>query len=425
MRAVLRVPGDKSISHRYAILAALADGASTIHGFAPGRDCRSTLACLAALGVGCTTHQDVVRIIGRGVRGLAHAEAPLDAGNSGTTLRLLAGVLSAHPFDSMLVGDASLSRRPMRRIVEPLSRMGARLETVDGHPPLSISGADLQGILFEPATPSAQVKSAVLLAGLQANTPTTVLERVGTRDHTERALETFGVVLKNGTPVHPGVTIDPHQRLQARRLEVPGDLSSAAFWAVAAAGLPGSQVEIEDVGLNPTRTGFLSLLARAGAAVEIDAHAPRSPGGEPVGRVRIRHAGLVPLVIAPDEVPAVIDELPALAALAAFGTEVSVDGAGELRVKETDRIAALVRGMRALGGEAEERIEGFTVAGRSPWTWRGGRPDADGDHRLAMTFAVAALGAAGPSTIDGADCVAVSYPGFFETLASVTVSAGR
>lgn len=414
VRAVLRVPGDKSISHRYAILAALADGASLIHGFAPGHDCRSTLQCLRALGVHVADEGGAVRVTGRGLGGLAPATGALDAGNSGTTMRLLAGVLGAHPFVSTLTGDRSLSRRPMRRVIDPLVRMGAAIDSVDGHAPLTIAGAPLRGITFESDRPSAQVKSAVLLAGLHAKSSTTVVERTATRDHTELALRAFGATV---TARAGSITIEPQRPLRGLDLSVPGDLSSAAFWLVAAAGVPGGDVSVEQVGLNPTRTAFLDLLRRAGADVAIDPCGTQA--GEPVGAIRVRHREVRPLVIAPSEVAAAIDELPALAALAAFGGEVRVSGAAELRVKESDRIAALVAGFRALGAEAEEQGDGFHVSGRAPWTWRGGEPDAAGDHRLAMTFAVAALGAAGPSAIRNADSVAVSYPGFFDVLASL------
>jgi 3-phosphoshikimate 1-carboxyvinyltransferase len=413
VRGRLRVPGDKSISHRYAILAALADGRSTIRNYAPGADCRSTLDCLTALGVSLTNGDDPggpVVVEGRGVGGWRRATAPVDCGNSGTTMRLLAGALAGHAFVTTLVGDLSLSRRPMRRVVRPLTRMGARLDAAAGdRPPLIVYGAPLHGIEYVAEVPSAQVKSAVLLAGLHATGTTAVVEPAATRDHTEHALEAFGVhVAREGRRV----ALAGGQRLVARDLEVPGDLSSAAFPAVAAAALPGSDVTIEGVGLNPSRAALLDVLRRFGALVEATVEDRRH--GEPVGRVRVRHGGLAPVEIGPAEVPEIIDELPALAALGTVGGGVSVSGAAELRVKESDRIAALVAGLRAMGADAEERPDGFTI--RPARRLRGGSVDAHGDHRLAMAFAVAALGATGPTEISGADVVAVSYPGFFADL---------
>jgi 3-phosphoshikimate 1-carboxyvinyltransferase len=414
LRGRLAVPGDKSIAHRYALLGALADGRSTFTHFAPGADCRSTLACLRALGVEVDTGENgTVTLLGRGFGQLCSPSAPLDAGNSGTTMRLLAGVLAGHPFSATLVGDASLSRRPMRRVMTPLERMGASIQATDGHAPLTIQGTRLHAIAHEPETPSAQIKSAVLLAGLHADGTTSVLEPAATRDHTERALTAFGGrVDVDGNRV----SVTGGQRLQAQSLQVPGDFSSAAFWLVAAAALPGSRIEIEDVGLNPTRTALLGVLSRFGARVQVEVTS--SSAGEPRGLISVEGDRTGSLDIAPEEVPGLIDELPAIAALAAHGGQVTVRGAGELRIKESDRITALVAGFRALGIEADERTDGFVIAGPMAGSSRpsGGRADARGDHRMAMAFAVAALAAEGPSTIDGSDVVAISYPGFFETL---------
>jgi len=414
---VLRVPGDKSISHRYALLAAIADGPSTVANYAPGADCASTLACLASLGVivsrtPAPDAQDpsIVTIQGRGRRGLVAPTGPLDCGNSGSTMRMLGGVVAAHPFISTLVGDASLSRRPMRRIIGPLTQMGAVVTAGPGdRPPIVIHGASLAGIRFAPDTPSAQVKSAVLLAGLQASGETCVIEPASTRDHTERALAAFGATLQvDGR----SITLRGGQRLEGRRLRVPGDLSSAAFWAVAASAMAGSDVTVTGVGLNPSRAGLLEMLRRFGALVETTLEDEWN--GEPVGRLRVRHAAMRDLVIAPEEVPEVIDELPVLATLGTFGGSVTVSGAGELRVKESDRIAELVAGLRAMGADADERPDGFQVRAGARLT--GGTVHANHDHRLAMAFAIAALGATGPTMIEGADAVAVSYPAFFEDL---------
>jgi 3-phosphoshikimate 1-carboxyvinyltransferase len=413
LRGRLRVPGDKSIAHRYALLGALADGRTTLDHFAPGADCQSTLACLQRVGVEIEhTSGGSVSILGRGFGRLCSPDAPLDAGNSGTTMRLLAGVLAGHPFTSTMVGDASLSRRPMRRVIAPLERMGARVEAVDGHAPLTIHGTRLRAIAHEPDTPSAQVKSAVLLAGLHADGVTTVREPAATRDHTERALTAFG-----GSVSIDGLTVAVRggQRLTGRPLTVPGDFSSAAFWLVAAAAQPGSRIEIDDVGLNPTRTALLDVLRRFGARVEVTVAA--TDAGEPRGSVVVEGDRMGTVEIAPADVPGLIDELPAIAALAAHGGRVDVRGAGELRVKESDRIAALVAGFRALGIDADERPDGFTIGGAAGAARpAGGVADARGDHRMAMAFAIAALAADRPSIIEGADVVAISYPAFFETL---------
>jgi len=410
----LRVPGDKSISHRYALLAALADGPSTLANYAPGADCRSTLKCLQLLGADISAIGDgatsAITVMGRGLGRLRSPAHTLDCGNSGTTMRLLAGILAGHPLTAQMTGDASLTRRPMRRVIGPLEQMGAQIQSTDGRPPLTVRGGKLHGIAFRPEVPSAQVKSAVLLAGLLADGMTSVTEPVATRDHTERALAAFGGRADVSGLV---VSVQPGQRLVGQSLTVPGDLSSAAFWFIAAAAFPGSRIEVTNVGLNPSRTALLEVLRRFGARVTVT---PRETGGnEPIGSVIVEHERTGVLVIAPDEVPGLIDELPAIAALAAHGGEVAVSGASELRVKESDRIAVLVAGFRALGIDADERPDGFVVAGRSTRP-AGGVADAQGDHRMAMAFAIAALAAEGPSTIDGADAVGVSYPGFFETL---------
>ena len=418
LRGRLRVPGDKSISHRYAILAALADGVSNVTGYADGADCRATLRCLRALGVTIGPGPEAgdagaagrpLTIHGRGLGGLAPPTGPLDAGNSGTTMRLLAGVLAAHPFRTVITGDGSLRRRPMRRVIEPLARMGATLDAAEGRPPLTVHGGPLTGIEFAPPVASAQVKTAVLLAGLHAAGMTRVFEALPTRDHTERALLGFGAAVRRDSA---GVTVSGGTGLRAADLAVPGDPSSAAFWAAAAAALPGSEVEIDAVGLNPTRTAYLDVLRRAGAQIEtrVSEHA----GGEPMGTLCVRHGGLRPVVVAPAEVPGLIDELPVLGALAALGGAIDVRGAAELRHKESDRIARLADGLRRLGARVEERPDGFRVDGSRRLA--GGSVDAAGDHRLAMAFAVAALGAEGPSLIAGADAVDVSYPGFFAAL---------
>jgi 3-phosphoshikimate 1-carboxyvinyltransferase len=409
----VRVPGDKSISHRALILGALAAGRTTVRGLAQGGDCRSTRACLAALGVRIEESQGpegpILHVEGRGLGGLLPPVAPLDAGNSGTTARFLMGVLAGHGFAATLTGDASLSRRPMLRVAGPLGLMGARIDTTDGHLPATVTGGALRGITYEMPVASAQVKSAILLAGLHAEGVTTVVEPEQTRDHTERALAMFGASVSVAGRT---VSVSGGGSLAAVDLSVPGDPSSAAFWAAAATALPGAEVEIEGVGLNPTRTSFLGVLERMGARVETT----RAPvgAGEPMGVMSVRHASLRGVVIAPHEVPGLIDELPALAAAATHGGALSVSGAAELRVKESDRISALAAGLRGLGANVEEFADGFRIDGSQRLA--GGVADAAGDHRLAMAFAIAALGASGASRIIGAEAVAVSYPGFFDTL---------
>jgi 3-phosphoshikimate 1-carboxyvinyltransferase len=326
-------------------------------------------------------------------------------------MRLLSGVLAGNELTATIFGDASLSRRPMGRVIEPLERMGARLDAVDGHAPLTIRGGRLRAIDHRSETPSAQVKSAVLLAGLHADGTTSVTEPAATRDHTERALAAFG---GRATVANLTVSVAGGQRLEGQTLTVPGDFSSAAFWFVAAAALPGSRVEIENVGLNPTRSSLLDVLTRFGARVAIVATS--SDAGEPRGIVVVEGDRIGTLEISGEEVPGLIDELPAIAALAAHGGTVTVRGASELRVKESDRIAALVAGFRALGIDADERSDGFSVHGEPGRRPTGGIADARGDHRMAMAFAIAALAAEGPSTIEGAQVVDISYPGFFETL---------
>jgi 3-phosphoshikimate 1-carboxyvinyltransferase len=434
----IRVPGDKSISHRYAMLSSLTAGQVVdLWNYAPGADCHSTLRCLNQLSVAvqvvpkwvayCHGEVDLaaqenddlgyVRIRGRGRDGFREPQTALDCGNSGSTMRMLTGLLAAHPFQSTLKGDLSLSRRPMRRVTIPLIEMGAIVMAKGGFPPITIIGKDLRPIEYTMEVASAQVKSAVLLAGMQTEGKTTVIEPAETRDHTERAFRTFGITYeKDGRRI----TVDGRQtpQVERQRLDVPGDISSAAFWAVAAVALPGSEVEIVDVGLNPTRTGWIDTLRLAGAEIETtETHLAN--GSEPVGRMLIKAGAPQPLTIGPEQVAGVIDELPVLGALATFpGYGIHVTGAHELRTKESDRITAFVTGLKAMGANAKELPDGFHIEGGE--RLRGGcHVDAAHDHRLAMAFAVAALGAREPVVIDGADAVAVSYPKFFETLAQL------
>ncbi len=405
VRGTPEIPGDKSISHRYALLSALAPGESVIERLSSGADVAATLACLRALGVTIVAKApNVVAVTGRPWTPPPEA---LDAANSGTTMRLLAGLLATRPFRSTLTGDASLSQRPMGRIIDPLTVMGAHIASRGGRAPLVIDGGPLQGLEWAPPVPSAQVKSAVLLAGLYAAGTTTVLEPAATRDHTERALPLFGMACEvDGLRVR--VAGGQRATPASAPLRVPGDPSGAATWAAAAAAVPGSRVCIRGLALNPRRIGFLRVLQRLGADIAVEQDSLE--GGEPVGTMTVVYGDRQDTCITPDEVPGLIDELPVLAACAATGRCLEVSGAQELRVKESDRITALVTGLRALGVDAEERPDGFVIDGRRRAS--GGRADAVGDHRLVMAFAIVALGAAGPSQIDNADCVAVSYPTF-------------
>lgn len=410
-----RVPGDKSISHRAALLAAIAAGDSRIRGFSTAGDCATTVAVLRRLGVAVVRRGGDLYIGGRGVERLCSPAGPLDCGRSGTTMRLLAGVLAGARFRSVLSGEDQLRRRPMGRVADPLSRMGARVTTTAaGTAPITIEGAALHGIDYVLPVASAQVKSAILLAGLQATGGTTVVEAVATRDHTERLLRAMGASPEVTCGDADGAvrTSIAAAALEPVDVEVPGDFSSAAPLIVAATLVPGSDVVVADVGLNPSRTGLLRILERMGAAVEIE---PGPPNPEPRGRIRVRPAQLTATTVTAAEVPALIDELPLVGLLGACAEgRTEVHGAAELRAKESDRIAGLVSGLRALGAVAEELPDGFAVHG--PVTLGGGRCDAAGDHRLAMAFAVAGLIASGPVHLEGSRWVADSFPTFFETL---------
>jgi 3-phosphoshikimate 1-carboxyvinyltransferase len=412
VRGTFTLPGDKSISHRAAILGAMAEGETRIANFSEAADCASTLGCLRGLGVG--VERDGPRVTIRGGldawRGPARA---LDAGNSGSTIRMLAGPLASRPFRTTLIGDASLSRRPLERVAVPLRAMGATVETTDGHAPLAITGGPLRGMTHELPVASAQVKTALLLAGLSAEGRTTVREPMASRDHTERMLAAFGArVERDGL----AATVDGGTRLRGTAVEVPGDASSAAFLVVAALVLPDSEVRLEGVLLSPTRTAFVDVLRAMGGAVE--ATLERSDP-EPVGSIVARSSALRGIRIDPALVPSLIDEVPALAVAGAFASgRLEVSDAGELRHKETDRIAALVRGLTALGARVEERPDGLVVAGGAPL--RGARVDSEDDHRIAMALSVAALGARGASEVARGECVAVSFPSFYEVLGRAT-----
>ena len=412
-------PGDKSISHRYALLAALAEGISELRNFAAARDCHSTLGCVDSLGAGVTVDGTTVRITGHGLRGLKSSWRTLDAENSGTTIRLLSGILSGQEFTTRITGDRSLQKRPMKRVVTPLRQMGADIRAKDDNfPPLEIHGGNLKAIHYEMPMASAQVKSAVLLAGLYADGETSVTEPAKTRDHTELALEEFGVPMhKKGRSVSVlGIAgANGSGALQPRSLDVPGDLSSAVFFIAAASLLPESDVFISNVGLNPSRAAILDFFTQMGAAVSVVNLVSKQ--GELVGDLSVKAAQLKGGLISGELVPLLIDELPMLAALGPFTEQgIEIRDAEELRVKESDRIAVLAENLKRMGAQVEERPDGLRVAGRSAGKLHGGEIEPRGDHRIAMAFAVAGLAATGDTTILDADCAAVSYPTFFDEL---------
>ena len=403
------LPGDKSIGHRTALIGAISEGWTEADNFPDGADCHSTLACLKQLSVNVRLDDGKMRIEGRGLGGLGPASGDLEAGNSGTTVRLLSGVLAGHRFSSTLVGDSSLSRRPMARIVQPLERFGARLETTDGHLPLRIHGEPLTAIDYDLPVPSAQVKSAVLLAGLHATGTTSLYESVQTRDHTEIALEAAGARLRaDGDRIE----IDGGVPLRGRSVRIPGDLSSAAFFITAALALPESQLHLTGVGVNPTRTAYLALLERLGGRILLDSLS--NDGGESVANIRVRSSDLGPIEIQPEAIAGLIDELPVLAVLGAAAEGIRIRGAGELRLKESDRIHAVVTNLRSIGVVVEEFDDGLLVKGGE--VIQGGTVSSFGDHRVAMAFAVAGLLSRVGVEIEDADCVDISFPGFFKLL---------
>lgn len=419
MNGAVELPGDKSISHRYAMLAALAEGTSELRHFSAAADCHSTLACMRALGSEVKVDKGTVRVTGRGAHGLKGSWRALDAGNSGTTMRLLAGILAGQNFSSKLTGDNSLRKRPMQRVITPLREMGADIRgREDKFAPLDIRGTKLHPIDYKMPMASAQVKSAVLLAGLFAEGVTSVTEPARTRDHTEIALEEFGAsVEKNGQTVRVrGLGAgNGSGKLLAKSLDVPGDLSSAVFFLAAASLFSDSNVLIHNVGLNPTRTAILDVFAEMGASIQM--LGLKGSQGEIIGDLAVKGASLKGGVIAGERIPLVIDELPMLAALGPFTEEgVEIRDAAELRVKESDRIAALAENLRSMGARVEERPDGLKIAGRAAGKLQGAEIDPRGDHRIAMAFAVAGLAAEGCTVIRDADCAGVSFPAFFSEL---------
>jgi 3-phosphoshikimate 1-carboxyvinyltransferase len=411
--AELTVPGDKSISHRSIMLGALTNGTCVITNFLEGEDCLATMKAMQKLGVQIE-HPEPGTVIVHGCRGKFTAPASdLDCGNSGTTVRLLSGILAAQPFRTRMTGDASLSSRPMRRVIEPLTQMGGRLKAEGARDtlPLVIEGGPLTGMRYEMPHASAQVKSAVLLAGLFAKGTTTVVEPAPSRDHTERMLEHFLVrTIRNGNEI----TIHGGQKLESRDFRVPGDISSAAFWLVAAAAQPGSRLLIDGVGLNPTRSGIIDVLVSMGArvkeVVETDVKT-----GEPSGAIEVEGRKLNGITIEGDVIANIIDEIPAIAIAAALANgKTTIRGAKELRVKETDRIAAISKNLRAMGVHVKEFDDGMEITGGGKL--KGATMTSHGDHRIAMSFAIAGLFAEGETIIEDVECVATSYPTFEQTL---------
>ena len=418
LKGRLTLPGDKSISHRAALIAALSSGTSEISNFSTARDCASTLACLQQLGVSIETDANG-RIRFAGGQSLTAPGKRLDCGNSGSTMRILAGILAGQNFSSELIGDESLSARPMRRIIEPLEMMGAKIESTDGKPPLKIHGTDkLVPITYELPIASAQVKSAILFAGLFARGRTTVIEKLPSRDHTERLFNGFGVPV---TTNDGSISVEGPARFTGGSITIPGDASSAAYFVAAAMLLSRSQLTIENVGLNPTRAAFLSVFQAWGA--EISTTDLRNERNEPVGTINVTggigaEAGEDERTLSGSMIPSLIDELPLLAVV---GTQIpggiQIRDAEELRLKESDRLQATAQNLRAMGAEVDEFDDGIAVAG--PTQLRGAKIDSYGDHRIAMAFSIAALIADGQTEIKGSECVAISFPEFFELLQSL------
>jgi 3-phosphoshikimate 1-carboxyvinyltransferase len=413
LRGALVLPGDKSISHRYAILSSIAEGTSTLFNYSTGADCHSTLDAVRALGIHILEDGTTVKVHGKGLDGWTMPRGDLDAGNSGSLIRMMAGVLAAQPFTSRIIGDESLTGRPMGRIMDPLASMGAKIEARGGKfPPLTIHGAKLHPIDYMLPVASAQVKTCVLFGGLYADGETIVREPVRSRDHTEIALREFGAEI---TVAQRVITLKGRPVLTGRELTVPADLSSAAFFLVAALLIPGSDLTLRGVGLNPTRSALLDFLLTAGARITVPSL--EQVNGEMIGDIRVQHAPIRGGTIEKDVAAALIDEIPVLAVLGAASEEgLIVKDAEELRVKETDRIATTVENLKRLGVEAEATKDGMIVPGRQ--TFRAAKFDSYGDHRIAMAFTVASLRADGPCEIEGAEAANVSFPEFYDLLSS-------
>ena len=409
------IPGDKSISHRAVMFGSLAEGTTEVTNFLQGADCLSTISCFRKLGIRIENTPDRILIHGRGLHGLSESADTLDTGNSGTTTRLISGILAGQPFTTVLNGDSSIQTRPMRRIMVPLSMMGADITSLRGNDcaPLRICGSHLHGITYQSPVASAQVKSCVLLAGLYADAPTTVAEPVLSRNHTERMLTGFGAkVTSCGTTV----TIEPEPDLKGMKIEVPGDISSAAYFIAAGLIIPGSEILIKNVGINPTRDGILRVAKEMGG--DISFLNEKTSGGEPTCDLLVRNSSLKGVTVGGEMIPTLIDEIPVIAVMACFaaGTTLIKD-AQELKVKESNRIDTVVTNLKAMGAQIEATDDGMIIHGGHPL--HGAVIDSHLDHRIAMSFAVAALGADGETRIKGADCVKISYPEFYKTLGSL------
>jgi len=418
LQGVVQVPGDKSISHRALLFGAIAEGTTRITGLLPAEDPLSTAACLRAMGVTISAIEagQPVSVEGVGLDGLREPEDVLDCGNSGTTMRLMLGLLAGRAGRHfVLTGDGSLRRRPMQRVGGPLAQMGALISGRSGGnlAPLAIQGQQLRGATIRTPVASAQVKSALVLAALTATGDTTVIEPVQSRDHSERMLRAFGAQLSVGGPGLTEVTVTPGASLRGQDVIVPGDISSAAFWLVAGAITPGADLTVQNVGLNPSRTGVLDVLAQMGARIEL--LNGREVAGEPVGDLRVTHGPLQAFTIGAELIPRLVDEIPVLAVAACYAEGISrVSGAEELRVKETDRLAVMARQLGAMGARIEEFADGMTIQGGVPL--QGADVDSETDHRVAMSLAVAAQVAHGPTQLHRPEAAAVSYPGFWEDL---------
>lgn len=412
LRGELTVPGDKSISHRAVMFGSISEGLTEITDFLQGADCLSTISCFRKMGIEIENTGERILVHGRGLHGLTAPSETLDAGNSGTTTRLISGILAGQNFSSRLTGDASIQSRPMNRIIHPLREMGAQIssENENGCAPLLIRGTSLHGIDYRSPVASAQVKSCILLAGLYADRETSVTEPALSRDHTERMLKSFGARVKR-----TGLTaqIFPESRLIGQKIQIPGDISSAAYFLAAALLVPGSEILLKNVGINPTRDGILQVIKKMGGDLQILNQ--RTISGEPVADLLVRHSSLNGTVIEGDLIPTLIDEIPILAVLASFaeGTTV-IRNAEELKVKESDRLSIMVEGLLAMGAEVTGTDDGMIIRGGKPL--RGTRIDSHKDHRIAMSFAVAGLAADGVTAIPDSGCVAISYPGFYEDL---------
>ncbi|WP_057737192.1 3-phosphoshikimate 1-carboxyvinyltransferase [Liquorilactobacillus uvarum] len=413
----LLLPGDKSISHRALLIGAISNGPTVIKHFLRSNDCLSTLQAIKDLGINVEQHNTDIIVHGKGIKGLQQAAKPLDMGNSGTTTRLIMGLLAGQAFASELIGDASLQKRPMRRVSEPLTMMGAKIQTTDdGTLPVKITGQALHGAKIKLQIASAQVKSALILAALQADSPSTIIEKLPTRDHTEQMLRKFGANIQTAQD-QLTISVEPHPELEGQTVNVPGDISSAAFFLVAATIIPNSDITLCNVNINKTRTGILNALLKMGANIQVT---ELESQGEPAADIRVRYAHLFPIKISEEDIPAIIDELPLIALLAACADgQSTITGAQELRFKETDRIATVAQELRKLGIQLKELPDGLIIEGQTAWNVTDPVLDSHGDHRIGMMMAIAALRSTDDLFLNEPEAVSVSYPEFFTDLNSL------